>query len=86
MSDDIDWRARAKCRDHDPELWFPIQVRNKKVRREASLPARAICFECPVREQCLAWAIQTDEKWAIAGGQDFGAQSAKKASANGGSS
>lgn len=83
MSDDIDWRARAKCRDHDPELWFPIQVRNKKVRREASLPARAICFECPVRQECLAWAIKTAERWAIAGGQDFGAHSSKHAATKG---
>ncbi|WP_075833591.1 MULTISPECIES: WhiB family transcriptional regulator [unclassified Rhodococcus (in: high G+C Gram-positive bacteria)] len=82
MSDDIDWRARAKCRDHDPELWFPNQVHNRKARRDASLTARAICFECPVREQCLEWAIGVGEKWAVAGGRDFGVQSAKKASAS----
>jgi WhiB family redox-sensing transcriptional regulator len=84
MSDDIDWRARAKCRDHDPELWFPNQVHNRKARRDASLTARAICLECPVREQCLEWAIGVGEKWAVAGGRDFGVQSAKKASASGG--
>lgn len=83
MSDDIDWRARAKCRDHDPELWFPNQVHNRKARRDASLTARAICFECPVREQCLKWAIGVGEKWAVAGGRDFGVQSAKRASATG---
>lgn len=83
MSDDIDWRARAKCRDHDPELRFPNQVHNKKARREASFPARAICFECHVREECLAWAIKTDERWAIAGGQDFGAHSNKHAATKG---
>lgn len=79
MSSDIDWRARAKCRDHDPELWFPSQVHNKKSRREASLTARFICHSCPVRADCLAWAIETGEKWAIAGGQDFGAHSNKHA-------
>lgn len=80
---DIDWRAQAACRGHDPEIWFPVQVHNKRDRREASLTARFICSDCPVRAACLAWATETDERWAIAGGQDFGARSAKNSSAKG---
>ena len=72
---DIDWRAQAKCRDHDPELWFPKSSKNGGDRRTLSLSALDICRTCPVRQQCLDWAIATGEKWAIAGGHDFATQS-----------
>lgn len=72
INDDIDWRARAKCRDHNPELWFPITTGNR-LRALTAAPAVKICRTCPVQADCLHWAITTGETWAIAGGKDFGA-------------
>ncbi|MDV6267046.1 WhiB family transcriptional regulator [Rhodococcus globerulus] len=72
MSSEIDWRARAKCRDHDPELWFPnaTVIGKRIVEAEAAV---MVCLACPVRADCLQWATETGETWAIAGGKDFGA-------------
>jgi len=46
------WLLRAACRSHDPDLWFPD---TPGVRSSAR--AKAICRDCPVRNQCLALAL-----------------------------
>jgi WhiB family redox-sensing transcriptional regulator len=46
-----EWRARAACRGADPELFFP--------ERGASLePALSYCRSCPVRVECLQYAVE----------------------------
>lgn len=50
----LDWQADALCAQVDPELFFP-----KKSGTAA--PARKICGRCDVREQCLEWALSTDD-------------------------
>jgi WhiB family redox-sensing transcriptional regulator len=52
------------CRLGDPDLFFaesPVDV-------EA---AKALCLDCPVREACLAGALQRREPWGVWGGQLF---------------
>ena len=44
------WRDRAACRGVDLEVFFPG-------RGEPAEPARQICARCPVRQQCLDYAI-----------------------------
>jgi WhiB family transcriptional regulator, redox-sensing transcriptional regulator len=45
-----EWRARAACRGMDPSLWFP--------RRGQDLGAlRTTCRVCPVRPECLQFAL-----------------------------
>lgn len=54
-----DW-TQAKCRLHDPELFFPQSGRANKKQR---LAAKAVCrgtndrVECPVREACRDNAV-----------------------------
>jgi WhiB family redox-sensing transcriptional regulator len=55
-----DW-AEAACRGHDPNLWFPL-------RGESTLPAKAICTPCAIREQCLAYALGHPELVGVFGG------------------
>lgn len=55
------WRDRAACRDHDPELWFPLPS-------QTATTARAICVDCPVRQACGADALKTGENFGIHGG------------------
>lgn len=46
-----DWRARAACAHHDPEAWFPPDLRMSS----AALGALHVCqTHCPVRVQCHA--------------------------------
>jgi WhiB family redox-sensing transcriptional regulator len=55
------WMRKAACRDH-PELdFFPP--------RGASLaPLVAVCRACPVRHECLEYAMTNGERYGIWGG------------------
>jgi WhiB family transcriptional regulator, redox-sensing transcriptional regulator len=59
------WRARAACRPYGSELFFPVKAdfRNSEIAR-----AKAICRQCPVREECLQVAMDGREKIGIWGG------------------
>lgn len=59
-----DWTRNAACRDLPPwgkELFFPIAG-------ETGREAKAICAGCPVRQDCLEWALRTKEDDGIWGG------------------
>jgi len=47
---DPSWRARAACGDADPDLFFPPDGVSAE-------PGRRICARCPVRQECLDYAI-----------------------------
>ncbi len=50
------------CRVGDAELWFaesPADVER----------AKSLCQSCPVREACLAGALERREPWGVWGGQ-----------------
>jgi WhiB family transcriptional regulator, redox-sensing transcriptional regulator len=52
------------CRQVDPELFFaevPADVEE----------AKALCRDCPIREACLAGAIERREPWGVWGGELF---------------
>lgn len=55
------WGERAACRGLDPELFHPD-------RGEVVDPAKRICFGCPVRDECLTYALVHFEKHGIWGG------------------
>lgn len=57
----------AACRDHDPELFFHDDYTGTAAQADTA-EAKAICRRCPIRQQCLAWAIQHKEPWGVFGG------------------
>lgn len=57
------WASRALCAGADPELFFPPGD-------DRASEARHICAICPVRGECLAYAITADEPFGIWGGLD----------------
>lgn len=65
-ADRTDWRDDAACRHLDPELFFPISTMG------AALPqiqaATRICRRCPVRLDCLRWALESGQDAGIWGG------------------
>jgi len=62
LAEECDWKLQAACRYHgDAELWFP-QVTD----RYSIVNAKKICFECPVRRECLNAGIR--EEHGIWGG------------------
>lgn len=63
------WQAQAACRGRDATLFFPPatgELKEDKLAREAR--AKAICRECPVRNECLDFALDTREPYGIWGG------------------
>lgn len=62
-----DWQARGACRNHDPELWFPVGV-NAQARTQEKQAKKVCNRSCPVVEQCLQWALETRQDSGVWGG------------------
>lgn len=64
------WRHKAACRGiEDPSIFFPIDVMWSQPGNEDNIrAAKAMCRSCPVAAECLEWAIESGERYAIAGG------------------
>lgn len=63
-----DWRDRAACRDKDPELWFPVSAIGPDLLKAKR--AKEVCDGCPVRDFCLAFALDARIDHGIWGGLD----------------
>lgn len=61
-----DWRDRAACRDVDPELFFPVTEKGPGARQAEQ--AKAMCAGCPVRAECLRYALDNGLDHGIFGG------------------
>lgn len=70
MTSTREWRELAACRDVDPELFFGIKDSPAGASPFArELRAIAVCNRCPVRPQCLNWAMAAAEvKHGVIGG------------------
>lgn len=62
-----DWRYESACLDKPPEWFWPEPV-NGKLNMDAYDRARTVCSGCPVREDCLTYAIEHREKQGMWGG------------------
>jgi WhiB family redox-sensing transcriptional regulator len=63
------WQVAARCRGQDATLFFTPTVLERKDEREAREgQAKGICAECPVRMECLDFALYTRESYGIWGG------------------
>jgi len=60
------WRERAACRDLDTDLFFPVGE-GAEAQAQADA-AKAVCASCPVRGDCLDFAIATRQEAGIFGG------------------
>jgi hypothetical protein len=61
MSDD--WSERAVCTEIPVEIFFSSQRRDIK-------QAKAACFSCPVRRECLEDSLKHQDRFGIFGGAD----------------
>jgi WhiB family redox-sensing transcriptional regulator len=62
----MNWRDRAACLDEDPELFFPIGTTGPALAQVEE--AKSVCARCPVRVECLQWALDTGVDQGIWGG------------------
>lgn len=60
-ADPLAWHDRALCAEVDPEIFFP----NKGA---STREAKKVCHACPVRAECLEYALANGESFGIWGG------------------
>lgn len=77
---DEDWRERAACQNEDWRLWF-AETRTEKDRRDRAT-AMVICQGCPVRADCLRWALARGERGIWGGTNDNERRAALRAKQN----
>lgn len=56
------WMENAHCTGSDADLWFssnPYEIEQ----------AKKVCRHCPVRAQCLKFALDSDERNGVWGGE-----------------
>ena len=56
-----DWLPRALCRETDPEAFF-VEL------GESTKDAKKVCQGCEVRDACLQYALDHDERFGVWGG------------------
>jgi WhiB family redox-sensing transcriptional regulator len=61
MAQRLEWKEKAACRNLDTSLFFPDSEADAG-------PAKEVCAGCPVREQCLQFALDTRQRDGVWGG------------------
>jgi len=59
--EELPWAADAKCLQADPETFFPEKGGSTR-------EAKRICMQCDVRDECLDYALENEERFGIWGG------------------
>lgn len=57
--------ADAACKGEQSSAFYPERGESKQI-------AKTICAFCPVRRECLEYAIENNERFGIWGGKDIG--------------
>ena len=60
-SEDGGWQERGLCAQTDPEAFFPEKGGSTR-------EAKKVCLTCDVRQDCLEYALENDERFGIWGG------------------
>jgi WhiB family redox-sensing transcriptional regulator len=58
---ELSWQERALCAQTDPEAFFPEKGGSTR-------EAKKVCVSCEVRQECLEYALENDERFGIWGG------------------
>ena len=69
MTHDLTWQEKARCAIDDPEI-LNIFFNDEENGIDYTDAAKEICSECPVRRQCLQFALDTEERFGVWGGSD----------------
>lgn len=63
----LEWQRQGSCaqpENREALDWFFSKNFNEKYE------AKNLCFSCPVRQDCLQWALEHRQIWGIWGGKD----------------
>lgn len=62
------WMVDAACTTADPEAWYPAKGSSTREAKQVC-NGRKGARPCPVRDQCLAYALKYDQRFGIWGGR-----------------
>lgn len=60
-----DWPDLGSCRDQPLDVFFPEA---EGIGAPSYAQAKAICYDCPVRQECLEYALDTRTEYGMWGG------------------
>lgn len=64
-----EWQQHGLCQADDAGVFFPpLHFERKPEREVREAKAKQICLRCPVRVQCLEWALEVEEPHGVWGG------------------
>lgn len=63
-AEDLEWQAEGLCSQTDPDAFFPMYPQQAR-------KAIMVCAKCPVKQQCLDYALKNNEQYGVWGGYDF---------------
>lgn len=58
----VPWMQDAICAQTDPEAFYPE-------KGGSTAEAKRVCMGCPVRSECLEYALENQERYGIFGGK-----------------
>lgn len=62
-----EWRFTAACREVDPELFFPVGTTGNAITQISN--AKAVCQSCESKDECLEFALMTNQDSGVWGGK-----------------
>jgi WhiB family redox-sensing transcriptional regulator len=65
----MDWQKDGACAKKENKDLADFFFSTKP---EEKYQAKNLCFDCPVRDECLKWALENKQIWGIWGGRDEG--------------
>ncbi len=75
----LEWQEQAACRSYDNILFFGIDEGESELeRQQREGEAKSVCAVCPVKDPCLEYAIETNQRYGIWGGATDKERSALK--------
>jgi WhiB family transcriptional regulator, redox-sensing transcriptional regulator len=61
LVEQLPWASKAECLYAEPDTFFPEKGGSTR-------EAKRICSRCPVRAECLDYALENEERFGIWGG------------------
>jgi len=59
--------GKVPC-EENPDIWYPEDISDPTVRHQATVVAKGLCYDCPIKKQCFEYALRTRQKHGIWGG------------------
>jgi WhiB family redox-sensing transcriptional regulator len=66
-AENLNWQKKALCAQPEnlnKKEWFFSPSAEERYK------AKNLCFQCPVRKECIQWALENKQIWGVWGGRD----------------